>query len=170
VNKYCRICWNTRYWREPTGEAAKLEKGDSYCQIYGFGHEEWLFNFSWLQPRPEGTAEKFKYGFIQPIGKYRDAYQGKTFDVLVYTLAPDARRIGVGIIKKLYVPLRDELKAAHAYMRSKGWLTEMKRDVNRLEASPAGLSGSPDTVINVRFRQASKLGREAFCALTRSCH
>jgi hypothetical protein len=27
MRKYCRICWNTRYWREPTGEAVSLETG-----------------------------------------------------------------------------------------------------------------------------------------------
>ncbi|MBR0931705.1 hypothetical protein JQ561_34275 [Bradyrhizobium diazoefficiens] len=152
MNKCCRICWNTRYWREPTGEAAKLEKGDSYCRTYGFGHEEWLFNFSWLQPGPEGTTGQYRYGFLQPIGKYREAYEGKTFDVLLYTLAPDARRMGVGIIRKLYVPPYDELKAAHAYMRSMGWLAEMRREANRLGADPAGLKASADAVINVRFR------------------
>jgi hypothetical protein len=152
VNKFCRICWNTQYWREPTGEAAKLEKGGSYCRTYGFGHEEWLFNFFWLQPGPEGTTGQYRYGFLQPIGKYRKAYEGKTFDVLLYTLAPDARRMGVGIIRKLYVPVDDELKAAHSYIRSKGWLAEMRRDVSRLGANPAGLNGPADIVINVRFR------------------
>ena len=72
MRKYCRICWNTSYWREPTGEASRLEVGKSYVRQNGFGHEEWLFNFSWLQPGPIGTSTKFKYGFLQPIGKYRD--------------------------------------------------------------------------------------------------
>jgi hypothetical protein len=45
MKKYCRICWNTRYWREPTGEAAIFETAKSYVHEKSFGHEEWLFNY-----------------------------------------------------------------------------------------------------------------------------
>jgi hypothetical protein len=60
MNKYCRICWNTGSWRAPTGEAAKLEKSGSSVAENGFGVEEWLFNFSWLQPGPKDTTGKFR--------------------------------------------------------------------------------------------------------------
>ena len=61
MRKYCRICWNTRNWREPTAEASKLEKGDSYVRSHGFGHEEWLFNFQWVQPAGSYHQVNYKY-------------------------------------------------------------------------------------------------------------
>jgi hypothetical protein len=154
MNKYCRICWNTRYWREPTGEAAELEGGGAYVRENGFGHEEWLFNFSWLQPGPRGVSGRFRYGFLQPIGKYHNKYQGQFFDVFLYTVTPNKLRMAVGIIKKLYVPLDDEIGSAHRYMRKKGWLDEMKADVSGIGLSYRGLTGDPANLINIRFRQS----------------
>ena len=85
MRKYCRICWNTRYWREPTGEAAKIETGRSYVRENGFGHEEWLFNFAWIQPLPTDSDRHVKYGFLQPIGKYRSTYEGKRLTTCSFT-------------------------------------------------------------------------------------
>ena len=44
---YARICWNTRGWVAPSGDAKNLETG-TYAAKDKFGHEEWLFNFMWL--------------------------------------------------------------------------------------------------------------------------
>jgi hypothetical protein len=62
--------------------------------------------------------------------------------------------MAVGIIKKLYVPLDDEIGSAHRYMRKKGWVDEMKTDVSGIGKSYRGLTGDPANVINVRFRQS----------------
>jgi hypothetical protein len=149
MRKYCRICWNTRYWREPTGEAARIETGKSYVQENGFGHEEWLFNFSWLQPGPNGGPEQFKYGFLQPIGKYQTAYEGKTFDVLVYAVTPAKEKVAIAIIKDVYVPHAAEIKSALGVMRKNGWVSEMNKDLADLGV-PRSKFGAP--TINVRFR------------------
>jgi hypothetical protein len=149
MRKYCRICWNTRYWREPTGEAARIETGKSYVRENGFGHEEWLFNFSWLQPGPTGAAEQFKYGFLQPIGKYLSAYEGKTFDVLVYAVAPTKEKMAIAIVRDLYVPRAAEIKRALGIMRKNGWIKEMNRDLTDLGISPSTFD---EPTINVRFR------------------
>jgi hypothetical protein len=154
MNKYCRICWNTKYWHEPTGEAAKLERGGAYVRQHGFGHEEWLFNFSWLQPGPKGQSELFRYGFLQPLGKFRSKYQGQTFDVFLYTVTPDGTRLAVGIIRELYVPMDDELAAAAWQMRKNGWLDLMADDLSRLRLDPKALKGPPPNIINVRFQQS----------------
>jgi hypothetical protein len=153
VNKYCRICWNTKYWHEPTGEATKLEVGKAYVRENGFGHEEWLFNFSWLQPGPKGTTGLFRYGFLQPIGKFQSKYVGQTFDVFLYTITPEKKRLAIGIIHELYVPTDDEVDAAHRYMRKLGWLDEMANDLSSLALNPKVLNGPPSDIINVRFKQ-----------------
>jgi hypothetical protein len=154
MNKYCRICWNTNQWKAPTGEAAKLESKGAYVVTHGFGAEEWLFNFSWLQPGPNGSIGKFRYGFLQPIGKYREKYQGQSFDVFLYTIRPDGERMAVGIIRELFVPLEGELAAAHRYMRAKGWIEEMRQDLSEVRASFVDWDGDPANVINVRFKQS----------------
>jgi len=154
MRKYCRICWNTSYWREPTGEASRLEVGKSYVRQNGFGHEEWLFNFSWLQPGPMGTSTKLKYGFLQPIGKYRDKYEGKTFDVLAYTVTPDRVKVAVATIKNLYVPRTSELNDAVRVMRKNGWLKQMEDDLSELGIRKARITRSDhpsSELINVRF-------------------
>src|SRR5437773_704355 len=143
MRKYCRLCWNTDYWRQPTGEASEIELGESYVRINGFGHEEWLFNFSWLQPSPVGGSRKFKYGLLQPIGKHRDKYEGTTFDVLVYTVTPTRTRAAVAIIKNLYVPAFTELELACEVLRQRGWLEEMKDNLSRLGISKSKLNGQP---------------------------
>jgi hypothetical protein len=149
MRKYCRVCWNTRYWREPTGEAARIETGKSYVVQNGFGHEEWLFNFSWLQPADNSGAELFKYGFLQPIGKYQNTYEGKSFDVLVYAVTPTKERVAIAIIKNLYVPRAAERKRALSVMRKNGWLKEMVDDLSSLGGVPTSKFGTLD--VNVRF-------------------
>ena len=54
-----RICWNSKGWVFPLGEAKELEAG-TYVARFGFGHEEWLFNFAWL-------IDGYHYSFLQPV-------------------------------------------------------------------------------------------------------
>lgn len=152
-NKYCRICWNTDFWHRPTGEAARTEASGSYVADYGFGHEEWLFNFSWLQPGPKGTTGDFRYGFLQPIGKYRSKYIGQNFDAFIYTISPNGDRIAIGIIRDVYVPDDAEIKGALDHIKRAGWLDEMKHEIKYVGGNLAGLAHGPAGIINVRFRQ-----------------
>lgn len=124
MNKYCRLCWNSEGWRYPTGEAAKIESGKSYVAEKGFGHEEWLFNFEWI-------LNGYRYGFLQPISKFRGKYQNDTFSVLLYTLTPEKQTLIVGRIDNLYVPNNRELNAAFRQIRDRGWLTQMIEDVQK---------------------------------------
>ena len=75
-NKLCRICWNTNGWRRPSGTIK--ENKNSLAARLGFGLEEWLFNYEWL-------IDGHKYGFLQPIGKYIQTYEGHSFSALLYT-------------------------------------------------------------------------------------
>jgi hypothetical protein len=147
MNKYCRICWNTAGWRYPTGEAAKIETGDSYVAKYRFGHEEWLFNYEWL-------LGGYKYGFLQPIGKFLSKYQGETFSVLLYTISPELQTLFVGTIANIYVPLDSELFQVVNQMEQRGWLGQMVEDVNRVNGDTSTLTSyEPYNIVNVKFRQ-----------------
>lgn len=153
MDKYCRICWNTSNWRCPSGEARNLEMGESYVSEHGFGHEEWLFNFEWLLPgyNPE-DQHQYKYGFLQPINKYRSNYVGETFSVLVYTVNPDRMTMIVACIKDSYVPEYQELEWVLDQTRDNSWLASMQQQVSDLGSSVGPLvNPSPSSISNIRF-------------------
>jgi|SRR5215217_5039432 len=129
-----------------------MEKGKSHVRAIGFGLEEWLLNFSWAQGSAS-RGEGVKYGFLQPIGKYRDTYEGQTFNVLLYTIGHYYERVAVAEIRNLSVPLISELRTAHREMKNRGWINDMRDDLHRLGISAAPLSGPAETIINVAFRE-----------------
>ena len=153
MNKYCRICWNTRNWRQPTGEARNFEMGGSYVLHKGFGHEEWLFNFNWLlKGYGANKSASFRYGFLQPIGKFLEKYEGETFSVLLYTVNPDGRRLIVARIDDLYVPNKDERAWAFKQMSNRGWLKTMRRELKVLGIGTQPLEEPrPEDILNVKF-------------------
>src|SRR3989442_16034085 len=85
-----RICWNSKGWVAPTGEAARVEK-DTYTTRYGFGHGGWLFKYDWL-------LDGWKYGFLQPVNPSRENLQGKAIDLRLYTISPERERLYVAEI------------------------------------------------------------------------
>lgn len=155
MNKYCRICWNTLNWRRPSGDARGLELGDSYVADNGFGHEEWLFNFEWLLPSPDPSdPHEYRYGFLQPISKYRQTYAGNTFDALLYTVDPAQVTLAVAKIANLYVPLLEELDWVLQRVKRNGWLELMRQDVRDVGASQTPLQNpNASSIANIRFLQ-----------------
>ena len=153
MDKYCRICWNTRNWKQATGEAQNYETGESYVAENGFGHEEWLFNFSWILADEEFTGSQYyRYGFFFFFGKYYNLYKGNSFSVLLYTKGPQGRNFLVAKINNLYVPEEDELKWALDQMIANGWLNSMKRELQSLGADSSSLRNpDPQELMNVRF-------------------
>lgn len=153
MNKYCRICWNTRNWRLPSGDARLLELGDSYVAEYGFGHEEWLFNFEWLLSGydPDDQHE-YRYGFLQPISKYRGSYVGQTFSILLYTVDPGRTTKAVACINNAYVPDEGELSWVLERTREKGWLDLMRQHLRELDISDRPFATpKPSSIANIRF-------------------
>jgi hypothetical protein len=154
MDKYCRICWNTCNWRTPSGDARYLEIGDSYVADHGFGHEEWLFNFEWLLSgyNPD-DPKSYRYGFLQPISKYRSYYAGKTFSILLYTVDPTKVTRAVACIKNVYVPNWNELEWAFKCTHDNGWLDMMRQHLRDLNIPIMPLSSPPpSTLANIRFQ------------------
>ncbi|HTS10414.1 MAG TPA: hypothetical protein VMP68_32925 [Candidatus Eisenbacteria bacterium] len=159
MNKYCRICWNTRNWRQPSNDARLREAGTSFVADNGFGHEEWLFNFSWvLRGYNKNDPQPYRYGFLRPIGRFRKHFAGQTFAVLLYTVAPNGARLIVARIDDLYVPQEDELSWALNKTIKNGWLASMRKDLDALtlDSSPL-INPHPWWVANVRFEQRKVL-------------
>jgi len=153
MNKYCRICWNTLNWRCPSGEARYLEMGESYVSEHGFGHEEWLFNFEWLLSGydPDDQRE-YRYGFLQPISKYRSSYVGQTFSILLYTVDPSQTTKAVACINNAYVPYEGELSWVLERTREKGWLYLMRQHLRELDISDEPFATpKPSSIANIRF-------------------
>jgi hypothetical protein len=168
LQRCSRICWNTKHWKEPTGEAAQIETPGSYAAEFGFGHEEWLFNFAWLHPPRKGGPAKFKYGYLQPIGKHRGKYEQKVLSVLLYTVAPNRQRIAVAKIDDLFVPPVPELRSAVDFMRRRRWLDEMKNDLEALEIRSSFLEGRAEHIFNIRFEPSNVTFFEPLIILPRT--
>lgn len=144
--KLCRICWNTAGWRRPTGEAAGLETGNSYVAEHGYGHEEWLFNYEWM-------IDGYRYGFVQPIGKFHSKYAGETTSLCLYTVTPDKDRLVVGVIREVYIPTLHETKSVFREFKKRGWIKQMEKDCEVLNVGPFDAAGlNEGGLINIRFK------------------
>ena len=154
MDKYCRICWNINNWITPSGVSTYVEKADSYVAKYGFGNEEWLFDFGRLLKGFNRTdPNSYRYGFLQPLGKYLSKYQGKKFSVLLYTINPQRDYLIVARIDNLYVPHLDELQWVFTKMINQGWVSQMRRDLISLRISDEPLnSARPQDIANIRFK------------------
>lgn len=153
MNKYSRICWNTKGWKTPSGSARAYETKGSYVAQYQFGHEEWLFNFDWLLSGYADDQTLYRYGFMQPFNKYLETFMGKSFSVLVYTVTPTSDRCIVARIDDMYVPNHEEMRWAYQQVVSKGWLDDMQQHLVSLGIDSSYLhSPGYNEIINVRFR------------------
>ena len=142
-NKFCRICWNTSGWRIPTGD--RTETGNSYVAEHGFGHEEWLFNYEWL-------IDGYRYGFLQPIGKYLSKYTGHHCSITLYTLTSDKNILLIGRMDNVYIPDSDELQQVSDIYTERGWLDQMRDHVTDIDGDIGELQNpQPRTIANLRF-------------------
>jgi len=141
-----RICWNSRKWVTPTGEAARAESGDTYAVRMGFGHEEWLFNRDWV-------VEGWKYGFLQPVSPSRTRLEGKTIDLRLYAISPEHEWFYVAEIAGCEVLSESLADAARQQFDRRGWLDQMRAQVKQVNGNIAGLAQREATnLFNVRFR------------------
>ncbi len=143
---FCRICWNTTQWVRPSGDAALFEKGGAYTAAYGFGHEEWLFNFAWRD------AEGYKYAFLQPINKNLPKYKGKECKITLYTKSP-SHWYFVGVINHCVVLTHEECLFAYKLHREKGWLEEMREHLVRLHCDPTVFQRDREHIFNIKFKK-----------------
>lgn len=142
-NKFCRICYNTAGWQYPTGAAT--DGPNSYFAEHGFGHEEWLFNYDWL-------IGGFRYGFLQPIGKFLSRYSGHNCSILLYTRTPDGEILLIGQINDARIPNVDERREVLTRYEDMRWLNQMRADVVNIEGNAEVLADpQPDAITNIRF-------------------
>jgi hypothetical protein len=142
-----RLCWNTKNWTRPTGEAALIEQG-TYSARIGFGHEEWLFNF-------DRILDGWTYSFLQPVGRSLTRVQGRTLDVNLYTISPERNWWYVGQLHRCEVLTEEMADHARKEFKRRGWFKEMADQVHQVGGNATGLQGREATsIFNIRFHQA----------------
>lgn len=127
--RVCRITWNQDFgWIRPSGPYGKSKDVESHEFINGFGHEEWLFDTGKL-------IEGYHYGFLQPINAHPKTYEGRIFDIWLYTIdGVSGKRYWIGEIKNLIVINNDEAVNITDSYRTRGWLNEMLQQLDSVKA------------------------------------
>ncbi len=138
---YARICWNSKGWRFPSGDAAELEN-NTYAAKNRFGYEEWLFNFMWI-------FEGYHYAHLQPVGRSFKRMTGKTLDILLWAINPNHNHVQIGEIKNCQVLTESQTREAIDYYKENGWFKQMEEDVSHVGGNKEKLSGTG--LFNIRF-------------------
>lgn len=141
-----RLCWNSRNWVQPSGDARGEEQTGTYTARQGFGHEEWLFNYQWI-------LDGWKYGYLQPASKSLARLEGAVIDVNLFTIG---RRQGwnyVGEIRSCNILPQSVAQVALKEFKRRGWLSQMKQQVHAIGGNVKALEWhSPRDLFNIRFR------------------
>lgn len=147
-----RICVNSRGWTHPTGDASRQEtsRPKSFANMYGYGHEEWLFRSEW-------QVDGWQYGFLQGVNNSRKKLAGmkEAVDVTLYTCEPGDERKYVARINDLECLSYEQSDAIHQLFAEKGWIDVMRSEIDAVGGT-ATVLGDPwwvSGMLNVRFRQ-----------------
>jgi hypothetical protein len=145
-NRVSRLCWNNHGWILPSGPMGKSKNKDTHEGKYGYGHEEWLFDISKI-------IDGYHYAFLEPIRKQQQAFDGKLFNIWLYTInSVSKKRYWVGQINNVEVlDKQTAIKAWSTYKRN-GWLKEMESQIQGSGAKSGGFSDWKGIdLFNVRF-------------------
>ena len=151
--KIARITWNKNGWVKPSGLRGKSTNA-SFENEHGFGHEEWLFD-------GDRVIDGYKYGFLEPIHKFRSKYEGQIFDLTLYTRDAESNKsFWVANLKDVEVIPPEESERALNYYKKEGWYDEMKADLYNLNLDPDQLDlwvkDGAHELLNIKFK-ASQL-------------
>lgn len=148
-NRIARICWNSANWEYPTGRIGK-SKNHSHEKLFGFGHEEWLFDM-------DQVIDGHKYGFITPLRQVRNSFINKRLNLVLYSInAEDGKSYWIGYINNVEVIDREESLRVLDIYKSNGWWGEMEHDLINLKLEPKLVNEymKADQLFNIRFKPA----------------
>jgi len=145
--RIARISWNLNGWVMPSGPIGKSRQKDSHEALYGYGHEEWLFDTNKL-------INGYHYGFLEPIRKEQQAYTGNTYNVWLYSIdGVSKKRFWIGQIKNLIVIDKEEAEAAKKNYVEKRWFDEMIDQIKSSGANKGGFSNFKGVdLFNIKFK------------------
>ncbi|MGK0269562.1 MAG: hypothetical protein ACI88H_000194 [Cocleimonas sp.] len=122
--KIARLCWNQNDWVSPSGSEGKSLDKKSFEYTRGYGHEEWLRDTTKL-------INGYKFSFLQPVNTKNKKHQGQEYAIWLYT-QKDNQKLCLGYIKHAICITREEAKEAVQTHEKKGWLKEMKIQLESL--------------------------------------
>lgn len=160
MRKLARISFNSRGWRQPTGEARDLEAPGTYNQINGFGHEDWFFRSEW-------TIDGWRYAFLQGVNNASPKVRaGGPLDVTLFTFQPDKRWRYVASVSGVECLSDWQADEALRAFKRLGWFHQMLEEVRSVSGNESALGAAEwaKHVLNVRFRQANvkRFAHDAF--------
>lgn len=143
--RVCRLTWNSYGWVKPSGPIGKSSNSKTHEGGNRYGHEEWLLDLDKL-------IDGFHYGFLEPVNKYLDTYTGNTYDIGLYTIdAVSKQAFWIGEIKNVEVIDKEISGMIVKEYERNGWLTEMREQLETIDANAANLNKWIDELFNVRF-------------------
>tara|TARA_R110000850_G_scaffold50499_6_gene123860 strand:+ start:959 stop:2143 length:1185 start_codon:yes stop_codon:yes gene_type:complete len=148
LDKVARICFNKEGWIKPSGPIGKSKDPKTHEARNGFGHEEWLLDFSKL-------IDGYHYGFLEPFYKHPKTYVGKVFNVHLITIDSQTKtRYWVGEVRDLEVITIEENKKVKKEYQNRGWYKEMEEQLAELglDSSLIGEWTDNEWLFNVKFK------------------
>lgn len=145
--KVVRICWNTNSWKLPSGPEGKSKSKDSYEEIVGYGHEEWLFDL-------DKVVDGYHYSFLQAANTGRNVHKDSVLKVYLYSIDSASKtRWWIGSIDNLLIVEAPESQRIYDIYKDQGWLDQMIEQVDRAGGSSEDLRKTdPQILFTVRFR------------------
>ncbi|QEM06422.1 hypothetical protein DIU31_023980 [Mucilaginibacter rubeus] len=145
-NKITRLSWNENNWQYPSGWMGKSANPKTHEGQYGFGYEEWLFDRTKL-------IKGYHYGFIQGMQSKNQIHAGKIYNVHLYAQNSSRNYYYVGCIRDAQGISNAESKEVYQIYQAKGWLSEMAKSLEHVEADVAHFNKTkPEFLFNVRFK------------------
>lgn len=150
--RLARITYNENGWRAPSGSYGKSKRLDAYEGENGYGHEEWLFDFSKLYAN-------YHYSFLEPIWKKYDLYKDQVFDISLYTVNADIRkRYWIGEIKNVIVINEEDATKAREEYKRNGWLASMKEEIRLVGGTYDSFLGKDGIqLFNIKFKPSDTI-------------
>lgn len=144
--KVARICWNDFGWQRPSGREGKSSNPKSYEYKVGYGHEEWLLD-------TEKLINGYHFGYLQPVGNAWEKYQGKIFNISLYSINNDSsEKWWIGTINNAQVVTVDESKQVYVYYKKEGWFQEMIEQIKNIKGNEKDfLNNAPTAFVNIKF-------------------
>ena len=144
--KLAKICWNDNMWVNPSGLIGKSMDTKSYERKYGFGHEEWLFDFNKI-------INNYHYSSLQPIGKYIDKYENKSYDIRLYTYNSKLHKwYWVAEIDNVITLSKEEAKNISISYRKNGWIDMMVEELKQVDANYSEIESFNEYMFNIKFK------------------
>jgi hypothetical protein len=142
--RLARICWNDKNWCSSSGRDGKSTDKETHEGRFGYGHEEWLLDLN-------KTVNDYHYGFLEGVRKKQSAYNGRLFEVWLYSHF-QGKRWWVGKIEQLEVINPQHATEIKEQYRENGWLEQMENQIKQCGANNEGFSNYQGVdLFNVRF-------------------